>query len=221
MTQARPVVKSFCRIQPAPLLRGKMVWKTGGPSSIVWPGWRPVRGAAEVHGVMRFILIDKIIALEPGRSIRTVKSVSMAEEYLGDHFPTFPVLPGVLLLQGLVESASWLVRTTEDFAHSMILLEQARNVKYRSFLSPGGRIEYRVTARDIEENLSSFIGEGTADGQPILEARFALRHFNLSDRNRGLAAVDAEVVRALRDRWKSLYAGIQTQQETDHGHPSR
>ena len=58
---------------------------------------------------MRFILIDKIVSLEAGRSLKAVKSVSLAEEYLADHFPAFPVLPGVLMLQGLVESASWLV----------------------------------------------------------------------------------------------------------------
>ena len=55
---------------------------------------------------MRFILIDKIVSLKTGKEIKTVKNVSLAEEYLADHFPTFPVLPGVLLLQGLIESAS-------------------------------------------------------------------------------------------------------------------
>ena len=63
---------------------------------------------------MRFILIDKVVSLETGKEIKAVKSVSLAEEYLADHFPTFPVLPGVLLLQGLIESASWLVRQKEN-----------------------------------------------------------------------------------------------------------
>src|SRR4030042_1371566 len=101
---------------------------------------------------MRFILIDKVVSLEAGKEIKAVKNVSLSEEYLADHFPTFPVLPGVLLLEGLIESASWLVRRTENYAHSMILLEQARNVKYKSFLAPGSQIEYTVQARTIEEN---------------------------------------------------------------------
>ena len=106
---------------------------------------------------MRFILIDKIVSFELGKQLKAVKSVSLAEEYLGDHFPTFPVLPGVLLLEGLIESASWLVRKSEGFAHSMILLEQAKNVRYKSFLAPGAQIEYTVDAKAIEENVSSFI----------------------------------------------------------------
>ena len=46
---------------------------------------------------MKFILIDRILSFEPGKTLRAVKSVSLAEEYLGDHFPIFPVLPGVLV----------------------------------------------------------------------------------------------------------------------------
>jgi 3-hydroxyacyl-[acyl-carrier-protein] dehydratase len=153
---------------------------------------------------MRFILIDKVISLEPGSQIKAVKSLSLAEEYLADHFPTFPVLPGVLLLEGLIESASWLVRQSENFAHSMILLEQARNVKYKSFLAPGSRIEYTVEAKTIEENISSFSGFGLSEGQRIVEARFGLRHFNLADEKSAMAAVDAQIIENMKKIWKLL-----------------
>jgi len=153
---------------------------------------------------MRFILIDKIVSLEAGREIKAVKNVSLAEEYLADHFPAFPVLPGVLLLEGLVESASWLVRETENFAHSMVLLKEARNVKYKSFLEPGSRIEYTVTAKAIEENVSSFDGFGSSNGERIVEAKFALRHFNLADEDSTMAAVDAEIIKNMKQRWELL-----------------
>ncbi len=160
---------------------------------------------------MRFILIDRIVSLEKGKKLTAVKSVSLAEEYLADHFPTFPVLPGVLLLEGLVESASWLVRATQDFACSMVLLEQARNVKYKSFLAPGSQIEYTVEAKTIEENVSSFVGHGVSDGQEIVEARIGLRHFNLADRDPVLAAVDSEVIQQMKKRYDLL-----SQQSLNH-----
>ncbi len=116
----------------------------------------------------------------------------------------FPVLPGVLLLQGLVESASWLIRDVENFAHSMILLEQARNVKYKSFLAPGSAIEYVVTAQMIEENVSSFTGYGVANGEHIVEGKFSLRHFNLADKNAVMADVDTKIIDSLRKRWNLL-----------------
>ena len=153
---------------------------------------------------MRFILIDKIVSLESGRQIKTVKSVSLAEEYLADHFPAFPVLPGVLLLEGLIESASWLVREAENFAHSMILLEEARNIKYKSFVGPGSVVEYTVTAKTIEENISSFSGFGESGGEQIVEGSFGLRHFNLADENSALAAVDAKIIEGMKQRWKLL-----------------
>jgi len=153
---------------------------------------------------MRFILIDKVVSLEPGKKIKTVKNVSLAEEYLADHFPTFPVLPGVLMLEGLIESASWLVREKENFAHSMILLEYAKNVKYKSFLAPGAQIEYTIEAKTIEENISSFTGFGLSQEELIVEARFGLRHFNLSSQDAKLAAVDANIIENMKKRWKLL-----------------
>ena len=53
---------------------------------------------------MRFNLIDRIVAVEPERSLQAIKLLTLGEEYLADHFPAFPVMPGVLMLQTLVEA---------------------------------------------------------------------------------------------------------------------
>ena len=153
---------------------------------------------------MKFVLIDKIQFLNSGSQIKTVKSVSLAEEYLADHFPAFPVLPGVFLLQGMIESATWLVREKLDFSKSMVLLERARNVKYKSFAAPGMKIEYTATAKKIEDDKSTFTATGFCGDEAIVEAKLDLRHFNLADKDKNSATIDAKVIENLRQRFKLL-----------------
>jgi 3-hydroxyacyl-[acyl-carrier-protein] dehydratase len=154
---------------------------------------------------MKFVLIDKVTAMEPGKALTAVKNVSLAEEYLADHFPIFPVLPGVLLLEGLVESASWLVRQKNNFAQSMVLLESVRNVRYKSFAAPGMQIQYTVSVKTMEDNASSFTGVGVCGNEEIVAAQFTLRHFNLADENPKMARTDGQVVESMKERWKLLW----------------
>ena len=86
---------------------------------------------------MRLTLVDRIVDLEPGKRIRAIKCLTMLEDYLQDHFPRFPVMPGVLMLESMYQTAAWLMRATDDFAHSMVLMSEARNVKYTDFVEPG------------------------------------------------------------------------------------
>ena len=77
---------------------------------------------------MEFSLLDRILELEEGVSIQAELSLEGSESYLQDHFPRFPVMPGVLMLQSMLQASIWLVRKTENFAHSVVHLKQARNV---------------------------------------------------------------------------------------------
>ena len=86
---------------------------------------------------MRLDLIDRVTELRPGHSITAIKSLSMAEEYLQDHFPRFPVMPGVLMLEAMYQAAAWLVRASDRFQHSMVTLTEANNVKFSDFVEPG------------------------------------------------------------------------------------
>jgi 3-hydroxyacyl-[acyl-carrier-protein] dehydratase len=148
---------------------------------------------------MRFNLVDRIVEVQPGRSLLAFKNLSLGEEYLADHFPTFPVMPGVLMLEALAEAGAWLLRLTEDFRHSVIVLREARNVKYGTFMEPGRqmRIAVELTERDGER--AAFKGKGEMEGQTTVSARLTLASYNLGDRDPALKDRDERLIRHYRD----------------------
>jgi 3-hydroxyacyl-[acyl-carrier-protein] dehydratase len=153
---------------------------------------------------MRLHLVDRIVEVQPGRSLHAVKNLTLGEEYLADHFPTFPVMPGVLMLHTLVEAGAWLLRLTEDFRHSVIVLREARNVKYGTFMEPGRQMEVTVELAQRDGETADFKGKGTTDGQATVSARLTLAAYNLRDRDPALAELDEEIIGRLRRHARML-----------------
>jgi 3-hydroxyacyl-[acyl-carrier-protein] dehydratase len=151
---------------------------------------------------MKFILVDKIESIVPGKRIVTVKALSLAEEYLADHFPAFPVLPGVLMLEALTQSAAWLVRLKQNYAKSVIVLAAARNVRYANFVQPGNMLRCELEAVEIGENLAKFKGTGMVGDKTTVTARLELSCFNLADRAGYLAGADQVIVEQLKKRFE-------------------
>jgi 3-hydroxyacyl-[acyl-carrier-protein] dehydratase len=156
---------------------------------------------------MRFVLIDRITELQRGESLVAVKNLSLAEEYLADHFPGFPVMPGVLMLEALTQAGAWLIRDMEDFAHSVIVLKQAKTIKYGSFVEPGRQLQLRVNLVTHGETETTFKGVGVIDGQEMVKGRITLTRYNLRDRSPSLHATDTLITSGLRDLFATLRKG--------------
>jgi 3-hydroxyacyl-[acyl-carrier-protein] dehydratase len=153
---------------------------------------------------MKFILIDKIESIDPGRRIVASKNLTLAEEYLGDHFPSFPVLPGVLMVEAATQAAAWLVRQAQDWACSCVVLAGARNVKYASFVKPGSVLRCQVDAMQIQDDAAKVKFTGTVDQRPTVSGRLELSCFNLADRADYLAGADASILSDLRREFALL-----------------
>ena len=153
---------------------------------------------------MRFNLVDEIRQLEPGRKIQAVKNLTLGEEYLADHFPGFPVMPGVLMLQTLVEAGAWLLRLTEDYRYSMIVLREAKNVKYGHFMEPGRQMI--VTAEMTERNgkLASLKAKGEIEANLMISARVTLETYNLRDQDPALESTDQKLIAHFRELYRLL-----------------
>ncbi len=152
---------------------------------------------------MKFSLIDRVLELDRGQRIVAVKAVSLAEEYLADHFPTFPVLPGVLMLEAMAQAGAWLVRDANGFAEQIILLREARNVTYKSFVKPGQLLRLEVTCRRLAAEASDFEGVGLCQDREVVRARFGLVHLAYKS-NAGAKAAGRDWVAELRAAWARL-----------------
>ena len=155
---------------------------------------------------MKFNLIDRIEHLGDDRIVG-VKYVSLAEEYLGDHFPTFPVLPGVMMLEAITQAAAWLLHHRSGFAKSMAVLKEARNVKYGHFVAPGNALRVEVEFNKATDTGASFKASGAVGDKQALQARVELAYFNLADKQPELAAMDERLAEHNRARWNVLQQG--------------
>ena len=133
-----------------------------------------------------------------------VKSLTLAEEYLKDHFPRFPVMPGVLMLESMFQAGMWLVYVTGDFRYSSVVLHESRQVRFNDFVEPGAQLT--VTAEWVKDEgslvtlqTSGLIGETIA-----VRGRLILDQFNLADRNRAAAATDEYLISQRLEQFRRL-----------------
>lgn len=153
---------------------------------------------------MRFTLIDQISDVQPGKSITAIKALSLAEEYLQDHFPRFPVMPGVLMLEALFQASALLVHKSEDFCHSTILIRQAKNVRYADFVQPGQTLVVHSQIIKQDENLTTVKATGTVGDTVAVSGRLVLERSNIVDRYPNREAWDALARRKMRELFDLL-----------------
>ncbi|MEE2894779.1 MAG: beta-hydroxyacyl-ACP dehydratase [Planctomycetota bacterium] len=127
---------------------------------------------------MRFRLIDQVVEREDSRIV-TVKAVTLAEEYLADHFPSFPVLPGVFMLEAMVQSARLLIPDTRR----RFVLGGVKAMRYGNFVGPGELLRTEVELKKYEDDVATFRCEGTvvvpggdvAGSDTAVSGRFTMR----------------------------------------------
>ncbi len=104
---------------------------------------------------MHFRLVDQVLECSPERAV-TVKNVTLAEEYLQDHFPGFHVLPGVFMLEALVQSARLVLeardRASAAGVHRRMVLGGVRALRYGMFVRPGEALRSEVTLDKVTDD---------------------------------------------------------------------
>jgi len=133
-----------------------------------------VLGIAEIRDILPhrypFLLVDRIVEMDAERVVG-LKQVTANEPFFNGHFPDFPVMPGVLIVEAMAQAAGVLVlKNIDDRANKLVLLVAIENARFRKPVVPGDtlRLEMKVIKR--KASVAKMAGVATVDGQVVAEA---------------------------------------------------
>ncbi len=136
----------------------------------------------DAKGIMRmiphrypFLLIDRIENMVSDVTATGIKNVSMNEAFFQGHFPTDPVMPGVLIIEAMAQTAAVLVVHTlgAAFEGKLVYFMSVENARFRRPVVPGDQVRIEVRKDRNRGPVWKFIGEAKVDGQLAAEATFA------------------------------------------------
>jgi 3-hydroxyacyl-[acyl-carrier-protein] dehydratase len=162
---SKPGEKPVAEAQPAPA----PVVAAGGavPQTLKW---------AEITKLLPhrypFLLIDRVVAVDPGKSVKAYKNVSANEHFFEGHFPGMPVMPGVLQIEALAQTACVLTLSLPGFSPDthVAFLMSMDDVKFRRLVEPGDRLDLEVEVLQMKKSIVKVQGRATVDGERAAEA---------------------------------------------------
>jgi 3-hydroxyacyl-[acyl-carrier-protein] dehydratase len=128
-----------------------------------------------------FLLVDRIIELEEERIVG-IKNVTLNEPFFVGHFPEFPVMPGVLIVEAMAQTAGVLVlKRIADRDKKLVLLVAIENARFRKPVVPGDTLRLEMSVIKFKASVAKMAGRATVDGQLVAEAELMC---NLADKEK-------------------------------------
>jgi len=119
-----------------------------------------------------FLLVDRIDSLEPGKSATGVKNVTANDQFFQGHFPDYPVMPGVLIVEAIAQVGAIALLSLEEHSGKIAYFAGINNVRFKRQVKPGDTLKLDVQITKIRRGIGS--GEGTAmvDGEIACKGEF-------------------------------------------------
>jgi UDP-3-O-[3-hydroxymyristoyl] N-acetylglucosamine deacetylase/3-hydroxyacyl-[acyl-carrier-protein] dehydratase len=135
-------------------------------------------GTIDIAGIMSllphrypFLLVDRVLELIPGRRVVAIKNVSVNEPYFGGHWPTMPIMPGVLIVEALAQAAGVLIAASVSRSGRVALIASIDGVKLRRPVVPGDGLRLEVISHRIKDNAAVVSGTARVGDAVAAEAR--------------------------------------------------
>lgn len=134
----------------------------------------------DIHEILKylphrypFLLVDRVLDLDPGKSIAALKNVTMNEPFFNGHFPQYPVMPGVLIIEALAQAAALLtLRTTNREAdeNSVYFFVGIDNARFKKPVVPGDQLILRATILRERIGIWRYSVKAEVEGKTVTEA---------------------------------------------------
>ena len=140
------------------------------------------RSVVDINGIMEmiphrypFLMIDKVVNIVPSKSATGIKCVSMAEPHFQGHFPVQPIMPGVLIIEAMAQTAAVLVvqSTGVESEGKVVYFMSIDNARFRKPVVPGDVVHLEVETVRQRGNVWKLTGKALVDGKLVSEATFA------------------------------------------------
>ena len=117
-----------------------------------------------------FLLVDRVVELNVGESIVAIKNVSINEPFFQGHFPQRPIMPGVLMVEAMAQTAGVVILTNERHRGKVAFFMAADNVKFRKVVSPGDQLQMEVEVIRDKSRTTQVHALSKVNGEIVAEA---------------------------------------------------
>lgn len=149
---------------------------------------REALGVAELKEILTllphrypFLLVDKIVEIDSDNSAIGIKNVTVNEPQFTGHFPDQPIMPGVLLIEGMAQTAGAICARKTRSGTNLVYFMTIDNARFRKPVVPGDRVEFHVVKQKQRGNIWKFHCDAKVDGQLVAEADIGAMIVNKED----------------------------------------
>lgn len=131
-----------------------------------------------------FLLVDRVVALDPGKSIAAIKNVTANESFFEGHFPEVKIMPGVLIVEAVAQAGGILLyHSLPDPAKKLVVLSKLHNIKFRKLVVPGDQLRLEAEIIKARARFVTIRGRAIADKEIVLEGEITAAIVDFEEAN--------------------------------------